>query len=326
MPATFVESSSPDLDLVIFGSANLDLVAETSYFPARGETVIGLSYSEYPGGKGLNQAVAAARAGASVQLWGLLGDDAAGRTLRKVVRSEGINDQLLLTDPDVPTGRAMIWVDERSENLIVVVPGANHGARMDNCEVQIANSSLRAARVVLAQLEVPVTSVTELMSRAGEFGCLRIVNPAPAAELPEVLLRNCEIVTPNEGELTALGGRQRLHSLGVRAVIETRGEHGVHCSIADASREIFESWAEPARRVTAVDTTGAGDVFSGYLAAEVAAVLKHGYDPLLPERMRRIVRTAVAAAAISVTRKGAVPSIPHRDEVDRLLSTSVPAD
>ncbi len=322
MLATLAEDSLGHLDLVILGSANLDLVAESSHLPSPGETVIGFSYHEYPGGKGLNQAVAAARAGAQVQLWGQLGDDAAGRALREVVRSEGIDDQLLFTHPVLPTGRAMIWVDRHAENSILVIPGANSGVQPEFSRSSVASSSLSAARVVLAQLEVPVTAVAELMSTAGEFGCLRIVNPAPAAELTEDLLRNCEILTPNEGELVALGGRQRLHRLGVRVVIETRGARGVHCSIADASREISESWTEPAPVVTAIDTTGAGDVFSGYLSAVVAGDLKQGHDPLALDRVRLAVRTAVIAAAIAVTRKGAVPSIPHRGEVDQILSGS----
>ncbi len=339
MPATSAEAERSDVDLVILGSANLDLVAQTAHLPAPGETVMGSSYQEYPGGKGLNQAVAAARAGARVQFWGHLGDDSAGELLREVVRSEGIDDQFLLVDPLLPTGRAMIWVDDHAENSILVIPGANHAVHVTGMSDPLPSGSTRdnddaardealvAARVVLTQLEVPLLAVEDFFLRAGKCGCLRIMNPAPAQELSEDLLGNCEILIPNEGELVALGGRQRLHTLGVRAVIETCGARGVRCSMSDASGQIVHEWTQTAFAVSAVDSTGAGDVFSGYLAAALASTVVHesqvsSKDLVSYEQMREAVRSAAAAAAISVTVKGAVPSVPHRSQVDQMLSES----
>jgi ribokinase len=328
VPATSAEGRARSVDLLVLGSANIDVVARTPHLPVPGETVIGDSYHEYPGGKGLNQAVAAARAGAQVQLRAHFGDDSAGRLLREVLRDEGIDDRYVVTVPDLPTGRAMIWVDQRAENSIVVIPGANHAhspeAGLDDGEFE---SSLATTRVVLAQLEVPLDAVSNLMQMARHFGCVRILNPAPAAELSADLLGDCEIVIPNQGELAALGGRQRLHGLGVRVVIETRGSRGVHCSIADSDGRIYADWIQPAFAVRAVDTTGAGDVFCGYFAAGMARAIRQGAelsaDRLSEATLRLVVREAAAAAAIAVIVEGAVPSIPKKAQVDQLLADSV---
>ena len=331
MPVTSADHLARPVDLLVLGSANIDAVARTPHLPVPGETVIGDSFCEYPGGKGLNQAVAAARAGAQVQLRAHLGDDSAGRMLREVLRDEGIDDRFVVTDPVLPTGRAMIWVDQRAENSIVVIPGANHAhspaAGLDGREFE---SSLAGTRVVLAQLEVPLDAVSTLMQKARHFGCVRILNPAPAAELTADLLGDCEIVIPNQGELAALGGRQRLHGLGVRVVIETRGSRGVHCSMADSDGRIYADWIQPAFAVRAVDTTGAGDVFCGYFAAGMAREFRQGVepsaDPLAEATLRLAVREAAAAAAIAVTVEGAVPSIPSKVQVEQLLADSVSAE
>jgi len=339
VPATSAEPESTDLDLVILGSANLDLVAQVAHLPAPGETVVGHSYREYPGGKGLNQAVAAARAGVRVQFWGHLGADAAGEVLRDVVRSEGIDDRFLLTYPHLPTGRAMVWVDDHAENSIVVLPGANHAGSQPlalgslrsptsaHTDSGARDASLVAARVVLTQLEVPTAAVEDFLLSARNRGCCRIVNPAPATELSDELLRHCEILIPNEGELATLGGRQRLHDLGVRAVLETRGPEGVRCSFSDDRGVIINEWTQAAFEVDAVDTTGAGDVFCGYFAATLVPALVHGAeafwkDPTCLEQLRDAVRCAAAAAALAVTIEGAVPSIPFRDHVEQMLNAS----
>lgn len=311
------------IDVIVCGSLNLDLVGRLDRLPVPGETVIGLSYEEHAGGKGLNQAVAVARAGSQVRMMGSLGNDSAGAALREVLHAEGIDERWVTTTADLSTGRAMVWVDAEAENSIVVIPGANHFPADEGLE----GVFLGGARVALAQLEVPIDAVTAFMAAARNLGCLTILNPAPATALPEELLHNCEILIPNEGELSALGGAVRLHQLGVRVVLETLGAAGVRCSVADpATSEPIANWTEPALKVSPTDTTGAGDVFCGYFAAAIAERLAqdpvgHKAVTLELEDIRSAVRLAVAAAAIAVTRRGAVPSIPHRAEVDQLLSS-----
>ena len=327
-PATLAEPISAPveshrIDVIVCGSLNLDLVGRLDRLPVPGETVIGLSYEEHAGGKGLNQAVAVARAGSQVRMMGSLGNDSAGAALREVLHAEGIDERWVTTTADLSTGRAMVWVDAEAENSIVVIPGANHCPADEGLE----GVFLGGARVALAQLEVPIDAVTAFMAAARNLGCLTILNPAPATALPEELLHNCEILIPNEGELSALGGAVRLHQLGVRVVLETLGAAGVRCSVADpATSEPIANWTEPALKVSPTDTTGAGDVFCGYFAAAIAERLAqdpvgHQAVTLELEDIRSAVRLAVAAAAIAVTRRGAVPSIPHRAEVDQLLSS-----
>jgi ribokinase len=304
--------------LILLGSLNLDLVAHTARFPAPGETVVGDSFSEYPGGKGLNQAVAASRAGAQVNMVGCVGADAAGERLRAVLRNETIEDRHLAIADDIPTGRAMIWVDTHGENSIVVTPGANHAVSLSAMVLR----ELHEAPTVLAQLEVPVAVVTELFQQTRHHGGLTILNPAPIAALSAEFLQLCDVVVPNEGELQALGGRHHLHACGVKVVIETRGPQGALCSIVTNDATSTElTWPVAAPHVTAIDTTGAGDVFCGFLAAALDADRRIGTDPLTRETLTRATEFAAAAAAVSVTRAGAVPSVPHRHEVVQLLNS-----
>jgi ribokinase len=313
LPASRAQSApSP---LIVLGSLNLDLVAQTPTLPVPGETILGDSYHEYPGGKGLNQAVAAARAGAHVCLVGCVGVDAAGELLRRVLRDESIDSRHLRSVEDHPTGRAMIWVDAKAENSIVVLPGANRAVAISEELV----TELSTATTVLAQLEVPIAAVAQLFVLARRHGALTILNPAPAAELSEELLMQCDVLVPNQGELLALGGRQRLHDCGVKVVIETRGAMGAACSLAGSDGPTT-TWTVPAPRVSAVDTTGAGDVFCGYLAAALDHNQRLGADPLTPAALTKATEVAAAAAAIAVTRKGAVPSVPLRHEVDTMIT------
>jgi ribokinase len=316
-PATLAESATARSTLIVLSSLNLDLVAQTARLPHHGETVIGDSYREYPGGKGLNQAVAAARAGAQVHIVGCVGADAAGEHLRAVIRAESIDDRYLTISNELPTGRAMIWVDAEAENSIVVIPGANHSVTLPSALL----ADVCAAPTVLAQLEVPVGVVSELLIHAHRHGGLTILNPAPAADLSDELLQHCDVLVPNQGELVALGGRQKLHRCGVKVVIETRGSHGAMCSITGPEYpDNMSTWSMPAPKVTAVDTTGAGDVFCGYLAATLDAIRQAGQDPLSQTAITAATEYAAAAAAVAVTRQGAVPSVPMRSEVDQLLA------
>ena len=209
--------SSAVFDVVVVGSLNLDLVVRASRHPAPGETVGGSTFDEFAGGKGLNQAVAAARSGATVALAGCVGDDAAGERLRELVVTEGIDDSMLVVVA-APTGRAIITVDDAGENTIVVVPGAN-------AKVEIED--LPAATVVLAQLEVPVEAVGSAFAVARARGATTILNPAPApaTEIGDDVLEHCSVLVPNEHELELLGGGDRLVQC-VEHLIVTRGAAG----------------------------------------------------------------------------------------------------
>jgi len=281
-------------DVVVVGSANLDLVATVDRLPGHGETVPGSSFAEYPGGKGLNQAVAAARTGASVAFVGALGDDSAADTLRAVMTADGIDSSHVTTVP-IATGRALIGVAATGENSIIVVAGANG---------TITATAIPAARVVLTQLEVPLDAVERALRSGRAAGAITVLNPAPVQPIDASILRWCDIVVPNEHEVDLLGGVARLLALGAGAVVVTMGSRGAALHAADGVVHI-----EPFS-VVPVDTTGAGDTFSGSLCARLAA----GDD--LPTALR----FASAAGALCTTAPGAVPSIPRRAAVEALLS------
>jgi ribokinase len=283
------------VDVCVVGSANLDLVAGSSRIPAPGETVLGHSYAEHPGGKGLNQAVAAARSGASVRFVGAVGDDPAGNRLRQVLVDDGIDAGSLAVATE-PTGRALIVVDDSGENSIVVVPGAN--------ATVTAPSDVGAARVVLCQLEVPIAAVAAALAAGRAAGATTILNPAPAAPLPAGVLAACDVLIPNEHEVELLGGAAALLAAGCGAVVVTLGGAGVD---VHTSGDLMHVEPFP---VDVVDTTGAGDAFCGSLAARLAAG-----DGLIDA-----VRWAAAAGALATTRHGAVPAQPTAAQIARLLA------
>ncbi len=282
-------------DVVVVGSANLDLVAGAHRIPAPGETVGGHAYAEHPGGKGLNQAVAAARSGAHTAMIGAVGADAAGDLLVGVMSEDGIDATGVVRHDGIPTGRALIVVDDRAENAIVVVPGAN---------AEVAVDQLPATSVLLLQFEVPMPTVVRAAQLARENGATVVVNPAPGAPLPDELIAAADIVVPNEHEVELAGGAASLLARGADAVVVTRGAAGADIVTAAGTTH------QPAFPVQPVDTTAAGDTFCGALCSRLAA----GDD--LPTA----VRWAAAAAAITTTRPGAVPSIPHRSEIAELLA------
>ena len=285
-------------DVVVVGSLNLDLVVSAERIPSPGETVTGTGYYEYPGGKGLNQAVAAARAGARVAMVGAVGDDGAGETLRAVLTDDGIDASGVATVGGVPTGRASITVDVEAENSIVVVPGTN--GHVSPAVV------LPSARVLLLQLEIPLPSVVSVARRAADDGVLVVLNPAPAVDLPADLLAACSVVVPNEHEVELIGGVDAVVEQGVRTVIVTRGAEGVSIHSSEGRLD------QPAFPVDPVDTTGAGDAFCGALGARLAA----GDD------VAAAVAFAAAAGALATTRHGAVPSLPRRSDIDAVLGPS----
>ena len=286
--------SQRPFDVCVVGSANLDLVATANVLPAPGETVLGNDYAEHPGGKGLNQAVAAARSGARTTFISAVGDDNAATVLLDVMHADGIDTTNVARRSGVATGRALIGVAANGENSIIVVPGAN-------ATVEIGD--LPDSSVILAQLEVPLATIEIAFRLARQRGATTVLNPAPAQPLDAALLALCDVVVPNEHEAELLGGVEALLAMGASAVVMTQGAAGATLTTRDGTTAIAPF------TVDARDTTAAGDTFCGALCARLAA----GDD--LPTALR----FASAAAAISTTRAGAVPSIPHADEVSELL-------
>lgn len=309
-------TSSPAI--VVVGSLNADLVARVDRFPAPGETVRGSRFEVFPGGKGANQAYAAARLGGTVALIGQVGNDGYGDWLRTQLRDGGVDVHGVGTDAATSTGIAVITTDRTGENTIVVIAGAN--GRVTPERLESSGAAIERASVVLLQLEIPLEAVGAVAARARAGGARVILDPAPAAPLPHALLALASVVTPNETELAALAGHddamppiatddldrlaRRLIERGAPAVIVKRGERGARFVTAGRAIDI------PAPAVEAVDTTAAGDAFNGALA--VALAEGASMDAAMP--------FACAAASLSVTRPGAQPSMPDRQEVEAFLA------
>jgi ribokinase len=285
--------------VVVVGSVNVDLVVRLPRLPHPGETAGGGVFAVHPGGKGGNQAVAAARLGAEVVLVAALGDDDYGRQARADLERERVDTRLVGTVPDA-TGVAVVLVDETAENLIALAPGAN--AVLSPDAVTAALTGLTDGPVVLlGGLEVPLACVDAAAAVAAARGWMFVVNPAPAVPLPESLLRRIDVLTPNAGELgvVADAGAAALLEAGVGAVVVTRGAAGA--LVLDRAGEL----AVPAPPVEPVDTTGAGDCFSGTLACALGSGLT------LPDA----VRLAVTAASLSTRASGARTGFPTREEL-----------
>jgi ribokinase len=307
--------------IVVVGSVNVDLVVSADRIPHGGETVPGSDFQVFSGGKGANQAVAAARLGVPVSMIAKLGDDAFSTGLRQGLNRDAVNTVAVKTAPG-PSGVAVIATDPAGENTIIVVPGANGKVTPADLEDNI--DLLRSAGILLCQLEIPMETVKYLAEIAERYGTPVVLDPAPAQILPGDMLRRMEWVTPNETEACRLLGvaekeivesalpetAEQLLGLGPRNVIIKLGGRGCYLAFADGRRELV-----PAFRVQPVDTTAAGDAFNGAFAA----CLVEGRDPLFS------VVFACAAAAISVTRHGAQPSMPKRQEVLSLLAEQSPA-
>jgi ribokinase len=291
--------------LVVIGSSNTDLVVRSSRLPRPGETVIGGTFQIHPGGKGANQAVAAARAGARVTFVARIGSDPFGDAALRRFQSDSIDTRFITRSRSKPSGVALILVDRMGENLISVSPGSND--ELSARHIRAAASAIRAARGVVAQLEVPLPAIEEAGRLASGYGVPMLLNPAPARPLPAGLLAKLAFLTPNEGELAQLAGRPirnaadiphaaaRLLDHGVLHVIVTRGAKGV----CWCSRGLVRWFKAPV--VRPVDTVGAGDCFTGALAAALAR----------SEPVQSAIQFAMRAAAISVTRPGAQPSMPR---------------
>ncbi|MBB5059967.1 ribokinase [Granulicella aggregans] len=299
--------------IVVVGSINMDMVANAARIPLAGETISGDGFATHPGGKGANQAVAAGRLGAAVKMIGRVGEDAFAAELRASLEGAGV-DTSGVKSVAGSSGVAAIVVAASGENCIVVVPGANGTLRPEDLDEHV--ETIRSAGAVLAQLEIPPETVKRLAEMCHEAKVPFVLDPAPARELPRSLLKLVTWFTPNETEAAfyAQGTQagddaeniaQALLMLGVKNVVLKRGSEGFLLATAGGSLEVH-----PAYTVTAVDTTAAGDAFNGAFAMALVS----GKTPVESSRF------AAAAAAVSVTRRGAQPSMATLEEVDEFLA------
>ena len=295
--------------VAVIGSANTDMVVKTARFPNPGETVLGGQFFMFPGGKGANQAVAAARVGADVQFFCALGDDTFGDQAVFGYQQEGIRTNAIYRVPETASGIALITVNENGENEIVVAPGAN--SKLNESYLSQHLNLLKQASLVLAQLEIPIATISFLASYCQSRNIPLILNPAPAQPLHVEILNGLYAITPNQSEaelltgikiedlLTAEASAKILRELGVKNVVITLGKAGALYVGEEGS------FHEEAPIVQAVDTTAAGDVFNGVLATTLASGL--GW--------KKSIQRANSAAALSVTRMGAQSSAPFLKEL-----------
>ncbi|MBD0378426.1 MAG: ribokinase [Flavisolibacter sp.] len=306
-------SNNKKSSIVVIGSSNTDMVVKTERIPRPGETILGGSFFMNAGGKGANQAVAAARLGGQVTLIANVGDDIFGKEAVQLFQKEGINTRYISVDQNQPSGVALITVDKSGENNIVVASGAN--ATLQPSAIDHAVEEIEGASFVLMQLEIPLETIIHASTLAAAKGVPVILNPAPACALPESLLKKISVLTPNEKEAEMLTGiaitdlnmaiqaANHIRRQGVETIIITLGAKGALV----VNQEICE--LVPAPAVQAVDTTAAGDVFNGALAV----ALSEGQSLL------DAVAFGCHAAALSVTRLGAQSSAPFRKEVEQTV-------
>ncbi len=296
--------------IVIVGSITMDLVTRTPRIPAIGQTLIGTGFETTPGGKGANQAVAAARLGYRVAMVAKVGDDNFGPQLLDHLKGAGV-DTTAMAQTAGSSGLAPMFVAEDGQNAIVVVPGAN--GKMDRATVDKYADLIRSAGIVLCQLEIPMGTLSYTLDFCAKAKVPVMLDPAPAAALPDAVFTQVAWFTPNETEATFYVGEeagveetaQHLHAKGLRGVVLKRGAEGAFVSVAGERA----AWVKPFT-VTAIDTVGAGDCFNGAFAV----ALEEGKDPWAAARF------ANAASAISVTRKGAQASMPMRADVEEFLA------
>jgi ribokinase len=300
--------------IIVIGSSNTDMVVKTNKFPVPGETILGGEFFMFSGGKGANQAVAAARMGCEVTFVCKTGNDIFGKRSIEEFKKEGIVTNYIDTDLEKASGTALILVDANGENEIVVASGANE--RLSESNIEAANHAIANTDVVLLQLEIPVASVLYAAKKAFEFGKKVILNPAPAQKLPKELFGYLYLITPNETEAEILTGikvedsnsaakaAEKLIEFGVQNAIITMGAEGAY--FKNHTLEMLVKGL----KVSAVDTTAAGDVFNGVLAVGIT----------LGKDWEESISTACKAASISVTRMGAQASMPYLKEVEELVA------
>jgi ribokinase len=301
------------MPIIVFGSINLDLTAYVSHLPQAGETITGRSFLTAPGGKGANQAVCAARLGAPTVFIGRIGRDAFGDQALSAVSAEEVDTSRVWIDPDAGTGLAVISVNEKAENTIIIIPGAN--GRLDGTDVNRATNLLDGNSIVMLQLETPLDSSLQLASLARERGAKVILDPAPAVPLPWELLRVVDIITPNEVETSILTGILPRNNKDASRAAQILLDRGVNTAIIKmgAQGAYFESNLTsgfiPPFPIQPVDSVAAGDAFNGGLSVALFG----------GKTLEEAVRWGAAAGAIACTRKGAIPSMPHREELESLL-------
>lgn len=315
------ETETENEYVLIIGSSNMDLNIYSKRLPNLGETVTGGTFKQFLGGKGANQAVASVRSGARTIFIGKIGYDLFGDQMISRLTDEGVNMDHIFRDPQEPSGVAFILIDENGENMISVAPGANFNLKPD--EIRSKTQIIKNASSIVVQMEIPMHTIQEIFKIASEGKAIKILNPAPLKAIPIEVLRNVDIIIPNEGELFRLhsligfnnlkeeGKRKIIHiskdlaNLGVEYIITTLGDKG--CIIFEKKTDkIFEVSAP---KVDAVDTVGAGDCFIGVLAS----MLSKG------ETILNAVNYATTAASIAVTRKGAQESMPSLSDIQNKL-------
>ncbi len=302
------------MKVVVVGSTNMDLVISLPRIPKVGETVLGGTSSMVFGGKGANQAVAVKRAGGDVAFITKMGMDLYGDNMKAYFKTEGFPEELLLTDPTKPTGIAQIFVAENGDNSIAVAPGAN--MTLLPKDLTPFKDQINKADVILAQLETPIETITYLADIASKNNSKFILNPAPAQQLTNALLKKTWLLTPNESEASLLTGIQVVDEASTKeaaAILLHRGVKNVIITLGKQGSLLYNNKGYqhfPAFNINAIDTTAAGDVFNGAL---VAAIINN-------TALEEAICYASAAAAISVTRNGAQPSIPYLVEIEQFLN------
>ena len=305
--------------VTVVGSLNIDLVCHATRRPDKGETLIGDAFNIFTGGKGFNQATAAARLGAEVTLIGSVGADPFGEMLRTAAENEHINSRFVTRRTDIGTGVATIVVEPDGDNSIIVVPRANMA--LTTADIDAAADCIANADVLLLQLETPIATSEHAAAIAKQHGTRVVLNPAPAQPLPDSLLKYVDILTPNQSETELLSGlpvssseeafraaevlRARMVATENAAVVLTLGEHGALILTETTSESVSALSVEP------IDTTGAGDAFCGALATALAS----------GESLHSAVTFANAAGAAAVTVVGATPSMPTRAKIEYLLES-----
>ena len=299
--------------IVVLGGINMDLVTVADRLPAPGETLVGRSFAVYPGGKGANQAVAAAAMGARTTMVGRVGGDAFAQQLRGALAGRGVDVSAVVTDPSTSSGIAVIHIDASGQNRIVQILGANWTC--GDAEVNRASQALSNASALMLQLEVPVEVSLRAAREAKARGAMVILDPGPPSQVPDDLFMLCDYITPNETEAEALVGFPVRDVVSTRAAAEELVRRGIGCAIIKmGAKGAFYLTEEEGRHasafaVEAIDTVGAGDAFNGALAVALCE----------GKGLAEAVKWANAAGALAVTRVGAQDAMPRRREVESFL-------